>query len=134
MPDELLEQAWLLKSKVNPFPVAGKMAFSGGRFTFTLEALAKDAVLGWVEEATGEAGLKERLGAGEEVRIIDRTRDEIEVSWPKLYAGSALQVREIASDRTWIIAMDYPSGGSVSQTISLFTGRKKGKTWKAALG
>jgi hypothetical protein len=134
MADELLEQAWLLKSKVNPFPVGGQMALSGGRFTFTLEALAKDAVLGWVEEATGEIGLKDRLSAGEQVRIIDRARDEIEVTWPKLYAGSALQVRELATDRTWIISIDYPSGGSIGQTISLFTGRKKGKAWKAALG
>jgi hypothetical protein len=131
--DELIEQAWLLKSKVNPFPVGGQMSLSDGRFTFTLGALAEGAVLGWVEEATGEAGLKERLGGGEEVVIIDRARDEIEVTWPKLYAGAALQVRERATDRTWIIAIDYPSGGSIGQTISLFTGRKKGKAWKAAL-
>jgi hypothetical protein len=132
--DELVEQAWLLKSKVNPFPVGGQMVLRDGRFTFTLGALAEAAFLGWVEEATGEAGLKERLGGGEEVVIIDRARDEIEVTWPKLYAGAALQVREPATDRTWIIAIDYPSGGSIGQTISLFTGRKKGKAWKAALG
>ena len=50
-----------------------------------------------------------------------------------MYAGSALEVRGPNAEK-WLIALDYPSGGSISQTISLFTGRKKGKTWKKALG
>lgn len=134
MADELVEQAWLLKSKVNPFPVGGEMALRDGRFTFTLGTIAGEAFLGWVEEATGEADLQGRLRGGESARIVDAARDEIEVAWPKLYAGSALEVTEKANGRKWIIAIDYPSGGSISQTISLFSGRTKGKAWKAALG
>jgi hypothetical protein len=132
--DELNEQAWLLKSKVNPFPVPAQMTLKDGRFTITLGTMAGDAVVGWIEEETGETNLAERLKGGEEVRILDRARDEIDVSWPKLYAGSALEVKEKANDRKWIISIDYPSGGSIAQTLSLFSGRKKGKAWKAALG
>ena len=61
MAGELTEQAWLLKSKVNPFPVGGELALRDGRLTFTLGSLAGDAVLGWVEEATGGTNLAERL-------------------------------------------------------------------------
>ena len=35
--------------------------------------------------------------------------------------------------RKWLVSIDYPSGGSISQTMSLMSGRKKGKIWKAAL-
>jgi hypothetical protein len=37
-----------------------------------------------------------------------------------------------APERKWVVSYDYPSGGSVSQTLSLFSGRKKAKQWKQA--
>jgi hypothetical protein len=134
MADELTEAAWLLKSKVNPFPVAGELALRNGRLSFTLGALAADAVLGWVEEATQQPDLKSRLSAGESVTVFDYATSDAKVSWPKLYGGSWMQVESNDGGRTWLVSMDYPSGGSISQTMSIFSGRKKGKAWKAALG
>src|SRR4051812_34877013 len=132
MSEELSEQAWLLKSKVNPFPVAGTLALHDGRLSYTLGELAGEAVLAWVEEATGETNLAERLKSGEQVVLFDHAAGDLETSWPKLYGGSWLEVKD-PQGRTWIIAMDYPSGGSISQTMSIFSGRKKGKVWKQAL-
>jgi hypothetical protein len=133
MAGELVEQAWLLKSKVNPFPVAGELVLRDGRLTFTMGKLAADAVLGWVEEETGQQGLKPRLEAGEQVRVFDFARDEVKVSWPKLYGGSWMQIEATDGGRTWLVSMDYPSGGAITQTMSIFSGRKKGKLWKQAL-
>jgi len=131
---ELVEQAWMLQSKVNPFPVAGELAWRDGRLTFTLGALAGEAALGWVEKELGQENLQERLRGGETVRVFDFSLDECKVSWPKLYNGSWMQVEPLGGGRTWLVAYDYPSGGSITQTMSLFSGRKKGKAWKAALG
>lgn len=132
MSDELSEQAWMLKSKVNPFPIGGELVWRDGRLSYTLGALAAEASLGWLEEATGQADLAGRLQGGERVVVFDHAKDEVVVSWPKLYGGSWMEVKD-PQDRKWIIAMDYPSGGSISQTMSLFSGRKKGKVWKQAL-
>ncbi|QXC59533.1 hypothetical protein KSP35_14185 [Aquihabitans sp. G128] len=130
----LTENAWLLKSKVNPFPVGGELAFQDGRLTFELGALAGEAFVGWVEEELGTEGLADRLKAGEKVKAFDHGLDEVEVSWPKLYAGAWMQVEPKGGGRTWLVAYDYPSGGSIGQTLSLMSGRKKGKAWKKALG
>ncbi len=131
---ELTETAWLLQSKVNPFPVPGELALRGGRITFDLGTLASGAFVGWVGDEIAEPQLKERLEAGETVRAFDFATTDVEVSWPKLYGGSWMQVEPKGGGRTWIIAYDNPSGGSITQTMSIFSGRKKGKAWKAALG
>ena len=134
MTDELTESAWLMQSKVNPFPIAGDLALRDGRLTFDLGALAGEASLGWLEKELGSEGLKERLKAGETVRTFDFGVDEVDVSWPKLYGGAWMQIAPKDGGRTWIVAYDYPSGGSIGQTMSLFSGRKKSKAWKQALG
>ena len=35
--------------------------------------------------------------------------------------------------RKWVVSYDYPSGGSISQTMSVLTGRSKARDWKKAL-
>lgn len=129
----LTEEAWALQNKLNPFPVAGTLTWDGAMLRFTLATLAGEAFLGWVEERTKLQDLQARLKAGESIEVFAWTKPEFSVSWPAMYAGSALEVQGPIGEK-WLIALDYPSGGSISQTISLFTGRKKGKTWKKALG
>lgn len=129
----LTEEAWALQNKLNPFPVAGTLSWDGTTLRFTLGSLAGEAFVGWVEERTELRDLATRLRAGERIEVFSWTSDAFSVSWPAMYAGSALEVRGPNAEK-WLIALDYPSGGSISQTISLFTGRKKGKTWKKALG
>ena len=129
----LTETAWALQNKINPFPVGGQLTWDGERLRFTLGALAGEAALGWVEDRLGVEGLGDRLRSGESVDAVSVGREELRVSWPAMYAGSALEITDQA-DRTWLICLDYPSGGSISQTMSLFSGRKKGKAWKKAFG
>lgn len=128
----LTETAWALQNKINPFPVGGQLTWDGERLRFTLGTLAGEAFVGWVEERLGTTGLADRLGAGETVDAISVGRSELQVSWPAMYAGSALEITDQGGQK-WLICLDYPSGGSISQTVSLFTGRKKGKVWKKAL-
>lgn len=128
----LTEQAWALQNKVNPFPVAGKLVWDGETLSFTLGKLAGEAVLGWVEKRTAQEGLADRLKSGEEVTVFSHGTGSFEANWPAMYAGSAVEVTGSDGQR-WLIALDYPSGGAISQSISLFTGRKKGKVWKKAL-
>ena len=128
----LTEEAWALQNKLNPFPVAGTLSWDGTTLRFTLATLAGEAVLRWVEERTNLENLKARLKGGERVEVFSWTKDQFTASWPAMYAGSTVEVQGPAAEK-WLIALDYPSGGSISQTISLFTGRKKGKIWKKAL-
>lgn len=128
----LTEEAWALQNKINPFPVAGTLAWDGETISFTLGALAGEAFLGWVEQRSGENNLAERLKQGERITLFAWPVGTFEAVWPAMYAGSALEVRGTNSTN-WLIALDYPSGGSISQTVSLFTGRRKGKVWKKAL-
>ncbi len=132
MTEVLTEQAWLLQNKINPFPVGGTLKLEDDVLTYTLGTLAADAVLSWVEKRAGLADLANRLKGGESIELFRLTRAERKIDWPKLYAGSAVEITS-PDGTSWIVTMDYPSGGSISQTISLFTGRKKGKAWKAAL-
>ena len=132
MTEPLTEQAWLLQNKINPFPVGGVLKLENGTISFTLKMIASQAFLGWVEKRSGLENLEDRLKAGEAIELFSFAKGEFTTEWPKLYAGSACEITG-PDGASWVIAMDYPSGGSISQTISLFTGRKKGKAWKAAL-
>jgi hypothetical protein len=130
--ETLHETAWLLRNRVNPFPIGGDLKWENGAIRFTIGALAGEAFVGWLESEMGIEGLAERLKSGEEVEVFHAARGTFEVTWPKMYAGSALEVR-VAGGKSWLISLDYPSGGQIAQTISLFTGRRKGKAWKSAL-
>jgi hypothetical protein len=128
----LTEQAWALQNKVNPFPVAGTLVWDGHTLSYTLGKLAGEAVLGWVEQRMSQQGLADRLRAGEELVVFSLAKGSFTANWPAMYAGSAVEITD-ADGQRWLIALDYPSGGAISQSISLFTGRKKGKVWKKAL-
>lgn len=128
----LTEASWALQNKLNPFPVAGELNWDGSTLTFTLGSLASDAVLGWVAKKLNDPDLASKLKSGEAITAFSWNVGEFKVSWPTMYAGSAIEVTG-PTGASWFIAFDYPSGGALSQSISLFTGRKKGKVWKKAL-
>lgn len=128
----LTETAWTLQNKINPFPVGGTLTWDGTTISFTLGSMAGESALGWVEKRLGQTGLADRLRGGETISAFSWSAGTFTTSWPALYGGSAVEVTG-PQDQKWLIAMDYPSGGAISQSISLFTGRKKGKAWKKAL-
>jgi len=125
------DRAWMLQSRVNPFPISGSLALEGGRISFTLDAAAAEASLVWLEEQFGIDGLKSRIEAGETVVAFDHPLDEVVVSWPITGGGAMCTIT--APERKWVVTYDYPSGGAVSQTLNLVSGRRKAKEWKRAL-
>jgi hypothetical protein len=125
------DQAWMLQSRINPFPISGALELRDGRISFTLNAMAAEASLGWLEEELGVQDLKAKIEAGETVVAFDCPLSECKVSWP-LTGGGAMMFVETPR-RKWVVSYDYPSGGAVSQTMSLLSGRKKAKEWKKAL-
>ena len=125
------DQAWMLQSRINPFPISGALELRDGRISFTLNEMAADASLGWLEEQLGSPDLKSRIEAGEKVVAFDYPLDSCNVSWP-LTGGGAMMFIE-GGERKWVVSYDYPSGGAVSQTMSMLSGRKKAKEWKQAL-
>jgi len=129
---DLTERAWLLQNRLNPFPIAGCLRFDGSALTFTLLPMAQQAALGWLEARLDRPGLKDDLQAGAEVEVFRLHSPGSHVTWPRMYAGSGLEATDDAG-RSWLVVLDYPSGGSLSKTISLLTGRKKGKVWQQAL-
>lgn len=120
----------MLQSRINPFPISGALELVGGRLSFTLNAMAAEASLGWLEEQLGVDDLKAKIEAGELVVAFDHALGEVKVSWP-LTGGGSMMIIE-APERKWVVSYDYPSGGAISQTLSMVTGRKKAKEWKKA--
>ncbi len=126
------DQAWLLQSRFNPFPVSGALSLDEDRISFTLDEMAAEATLGWLEKELGADDLATRILGGETVAAFDYALSECEVSWP-LTGGGALMIVRNPEGRKWVVSYDYPSGGSISQTMSMLTGRKKAREWKKAL-
>jgi len=124
------ESAWLLRSRVSPFPIAGELELADGRITFTLDRAAADSRLDWLEEQLGSGGLKDRLETGERVVVFSHALTDCTISWP-LTGGAQMFVD--APDRRWIVSHDQPTGGRFAQTLNLLSTRYKAREWKQAL-
>jgi hypothetical protein len=125
------DKAWLLQSRINPFPVSGALALINGRISFVLDAAAAESALGWLEEQLGAEDLKSKIESGETITAFDHSLEDCQVSWPLTGGGAMMLVK--APERKWVVSYDYPSGGPVSNTMSLISGRKKAKEMKKAL-
>jgi hypothetical protein len=125
------DKAWLLQSRINPFPVSGALALINGRISFVLDAMAAEAALGWLEQQLETEDLKKQIEAGEKITAFDHSLEDCQVSWPLTGGGSQMLVK--APERKWVVSYDYPSGGAISNTMTLISGRKKAKEWKKAL-
>jgi hypothetical protein len=126
------DRAWLLQSRINPFPVSGALSLSDGRIAFTLDEEAGEAALGWLEKELGLDDIASRVQAGEPVVAFDYALADCAVSWP-ITGGGAMMLVRTPGGRKWVVSYDYPSGGSISQTMSLLSGRTKAREWKKAL-
>lgn len=126
------DQAWLLQSRINPFPISGALALEGGRIAFTLDETAAEASLGWLEKELEVDDLSLKIEAGETMVAFDYALDECAVSWP-ITGGGAMMIIRTPGGRKWVVSYDYPSGGSISQAMTLLSGRKRAKEWKQAL-
>lgn len=126
----LSETVWLLKSKVNPFPVASQLTLRDGVLSLALQPGASDAFIGWVAERMERTtdDLKTELLGGHNVSVFS-TRD-FTVTWPKTFAGAAMEIT--VAGRSWLACLSYPSGSALWQTMNLITGRRQSKAWKAA--
>ncbi len=128
----LERSSWLLQNQINPFPVSGVLSLDDeGRLRFTLDAGAANCMLGWLEKALGTEGLKERINAGERPVVFDLPVAQPTITWPKSLGGYGLKVED--GSRTWVITLDYPSGGGISQLVHIFKSKGTSKPWKDAL-
>lgn len=126
------DQAWLLQNRINPFPVSGALTLEGGRISFTLDEDAGEAALGWLEKELDSGDIAGRIRGGETVVAFDYALEDCAVSWP-ITGGGAMMIVRTPGGRKWVVSYDYPSGGSLHQTMTLLTGRRRAKEWKKAL-
>jgi hypothetical protein len=126
------DKAWLLQSRINPFPVSGALSLGDGRISFALDDDAGEASVGWLEKELGMEDIAGRVRSGETVVAFDYALDDCVVTWP-ITGGGAMMIVRTPSGRKWVVSYDYPSGGSISQTMSLLAGRSKAREWKKAL-
>ena len=128
----LERSSWLLQNQINPFPVSGVLSLDdNGRLRFTLDAGAASCMLGWLEKALDTQGLKERINSGERPVVFDVPVAQVKITWPKSLGGYGFKVDD--GSRTWIVTLDYPSGGGISQLIHIFKSKGTSKPWKDAL-
>lgn len=125
------DQAWLLQSRVSPLPIEGALALADGRLRFTLDDSASEAAVGWLEAALGIDGIKARLQGGETIVAFDHPLADCVVTWPITGGGSLMLIR--APERKWVVSYDYPSGGAISNTLTMISGRRRAREWKKAL-
>lgn len=125
------DKAWLLRSRFNPSPVSGVLDVRDGQISFVLDEAAAETQLEWVESALATDGLRDRLGAGEEVVVFRCDLADCHVTWPITGGGSTMVVG--TPDRRWVITPDIPSGGAVMQTLGAISGRSRARQWKMAL-
>ena len=76
-------------------------------------------------------GLKERINSGERPVVFDVPVAQVKITWPKSLGGYGFKVDD--ASRTWIVTLDYPSGGGISQLIHIFKSKGTSKPWKDAL-
>jgi len=122
--------AWLLRNRFNPFPISGTLSLAGGVVSFTLDAEAAEATLGWLEDELETEELADRIDRGDKVMAFSLPLDEVEVTWP--ITGGAMMVID-GPTRKWVVSYDHPVGGAVLQTFNLMSGRGKARGWKKAL-
>jgi hypothetical protein len=134
MTEPLTSEVWLIKSRTNPFPVKGEMAFADGSVSVTITdgKSCVEAMRTYLEEQTSQPGLKERLAQGEQVKVLEFRPSDAEVSFPKTAGGYIAKVE--TAGKTWYVALAYPAGGAITNVMSMSKGRKLAKTWKSALG
>ena len=125
------DQAWLLRSRVNLMPVAGALSLENDRLSFTLDAEAGEASLGWLEEELGIDGIADRLAAGETIVAFDHPLDDCVITWPITGGGAVMLVR--APERKWVVSYDYPVAGRIKTPIGMISGRRKAREWKRVL-
>ncbi len=126
------DKAWLLQSRINPFPVSGALSLGDGRIAFTLDDDAGEASADWLEKELELENIGARVRSGETVVAFDYALSDCAVTWP-ITGGGAMMIIRTPGGRKWVVSYDYPSGGSISQTMSRFTGRSKAREWKKAL-
>jgi hypothetical protein len=131
---ELQSEVWLIKSRLNPFPVKGTMTLTRGTVEVVVNGGADcaAAIRDYLEEQTGVSGLADRLKQGEAVTVLSFSPGQAKVSFPAT-SGGYIGVFEIGG-KTWNIATAYPAGGAITNVLSMKRGRKLAKEWKVALG
>jgi hypothetical protein len=127
----LEQDSYLLQNQFNPFPVAGRLALDNGQLRFTLSEKAAGASLGWLEKALGQDGLKQRIEAGEQPVVFEVAVTGRKFAWPKMLGGYAMKFED--EKRTWIVSLNYPSGGAIWQLLNVVNSKGTTKPWKEAL-
>ncbi|MDQ6744693.1 MAG: hypothetical protein M3Z27_01530 [Actinomycetota bacterium] len=125
----LRQDSYLLQNQLNPFPVSGQLVLNDEhRVSFVLDEKAADAFLGWLEKALGTADLAKRIRAGERPVVFDLSVAGRRIAWPKTLGGYAMKIHD--DERTWIVSLNYPSGGGVWQLINMVKSSGTAKPWK----
>ena len=125
------DKAWLLQSRINPFPVSGALTLGDGRIAFTLDEDAGEESVDWLEKELG-IDIAALVRSGQRVVAFDYALSDCAVTWP-ITGGGAMMIVRTPGGRKWVVSYDYPSGGAISQRMSLFAGRTKAREWKKAL-
>lgn len=125
------QTVWLLRNKVNPFPVKAALSLDGRTLTLALPAQTGETFHGWVAERLGRTtdDLAEEFAAGRTVTVF--STESFTIGWPKSFAGAAMEIE--AGGATWLACLAHLSGGGLLQTMNLFTARGAAKVWKQAL-
>lgn len=134
VPDVAPTDAWLSSGRMDTSPAPGKLALKDDRLTFTVTAPGSDRNARWVEEATGQQGVAERILNGETVTVIDCPVAQANAKFTASSMGSTLL---LTVDGTKYRISFFDTGKAVGRPwrsfVGTFTGAGKSKPFRDAL-
>lgn len=133
LPDIEATDAWLSSGVMDYSPAPGKLAVRDGRLVFWVVAPPGKKTARWIEEVTGQAGVAERLLAGESVTVLDIPIGDAQARFPAMAAGSALYLNHGGQKwRIYFYNAAKATGRPQRGVIGIINGRVASKPFREA--
>jgi hypothetical protein len=130
--EALSSYVWLQSGPLDYSPARGALHLANGRLTFVISEPPGEKKASWLEEASGQPGIAERLENGEQVQIFDVPVSDTEVRFPVMSLG-ALMFLTVGGTRYRLNFYDPARGARPTGRLGVFKGMAAGRPWKRAL-
>ena len=136
-PQDLRTPTWLTRSGMDQFSVKGELALVGDRIQYSVGAQpggqpVPKKTVAWLEVASGEPGVGERLERGEAVKVLDVARGDADVKFTNALVTPGIRLR--VNGELWRLWFQKPGGlGALGVLFGIGDAVKARRAWRDAL-